>query len=196
MIKRILVIGLILCCFLATSMNIVMASTTILTDEIDDVADIVTGENVTDKDNLDIKELVCTRDYRKVTLKLTVEGVIENKGDILIWRLFADPDYLDEYTAGMTDAEVEEFLLSMFQQDMVIYNFELSTSDDMYQIIYTNNEYLILDDEANLIKEDTKPVSGNILTISFNLPSSKENLSDIMVLTSEFINIGETGYTD
>lgn len=199
MIKRILIVCLILCGFLAASMNFAVAVySETFPDDIGDVVDFDTGENVTGKDNLDIKELVCNRDYRKVTLKLTVEGVIENKGDILVWRLLFDTDFFDEYTAGMTQAEKDELLLSMLQQDMVLYIFDLSTSDDMYQIIYTNNGVLILDSEANILKmeEDTESANGNTLTISFNLPSSKENLTDIIVSASEFSNLGETSYMD
>ena len=174
MIKRILIVCLILCGFLAASMNFAVAVySETFPDDIGDVVDFETGENVTGKDNLDIKELVCSRDYRKVTLTLTVEGVIENKGDILVWRLLFDTDFFDEYTAGMTQAEKDELLLSMLQQDMVLYIFDLSTSDDIYQIIYTNNGVIILDGETNIIEEDTKSAIGNTLTISFNLPSSK-----------------------
>lgn len=197
MIKRILIVCLILCGFLAASMNFAVAVySETFPDDIGDVVDFETGENITGKDNLDIKELVCNRDYRKVTLKLKVEGVIENKGDILVWRLLFDTDFFDEYTAGMTQAEKDELLLSMLQQDMVLYIFDLSTSDDMYQIIYTNNGVLILDSETNIMEEDTKSASGNTLTISFNLPSSKENLSDIIVSASEFSNLGETSHMD
>jgi len=195
--KRILIVCLILCGFLAASMNFAVAVySETFPDDIGDVVDFDTGENVTGKDNLDIKELACNRDYRKVTLKLTVEGVIENKGDILVWRLLFDTDFFDEYTAGMTQAEKDELLLSMLQQDMVLYIFDLSTSDDIYQIIYTNNGVIILDGETNIIEEDTKSAIGNTLTISFNLPSSKENLTDIIVSASEFSNLGETSHMD
>ena len=195
MMKRTLIACLILCGFLAASINVVVASTTTLSDNIGDVADFDTGENATGKDNIDIKQLVCTRDYRQVTLKLTVEGAIEDKGDILIWRLISDEDFLLEYTAGMTDAELEELFLSMLEQDMVIYSFDLSTFIDSYQIIYTNSEILIFDSEFDAI-EGTESVSGGNLTISFNLPSSKENLTDILVTTSELMNLGEASYMD
>lgn len=199
MIKRILIVCLISCGFLAASMNFAVAVySETFPDGIGDVVDFETGENVTGKDNLDIKELICSRDYRKVTLKLTVEGVIEDKGDILVWRLLFDTDFFDEYTAGMTEAEKDELLLSMLQQDMVLYIFDLSTYDDMYEIIYTNNGVLILDGEGNVIgeNEDTPSVSGNTLTISFDLPSSKENLTDVIVSASEFSNLGETSHMD
>ena len=98
MIKRILIVCLILCGFLAASMNFAVAVySETFPDDIGDVVDFETGENITGKDNLDIKELVCNRDYRKVTLKLKVEGVIENKGDILVWRLLFDTDFFENY---------------------------------------------------------------------------------------------------
>jgi hypothetical protein len=175
-------------------MNVVIASPTTLDDPVGDVVDFDTGENATGKDNIDIKKLVCTRDYRQVTLKLTVEGVIENKGNMLLFRLL-DDDFFLEYTAGMTDEEVTELFSSILQQDMVIYSFDLATSNNAYQIIYTNSEVLILDGELNVV-EGTESVSGGTLTITFNLPSSKENMTDILLTTSELMNLGETSYMD
>lgn len=195
MIKRILIVCLILCGFLAASMNIVIASTTTLDDPVGDVIDFNTDENVTGKDNIDIKKLVCSRDYRKVTLTLTVEGVIEDKGDVLLFRLMTDDDFFLEYTEGMDEDEITELFTSILGQDMMIYSFDLATSLSSYQIYYTNNEVFIIDEELNVV-EGTESTSGGTLTITFNLPSSKENMTDILVTTNELINAGEAGYLD
>jgi hypothetical protein len=63
-------------------------------------------------------------------------------------------------------------------------------------MIYVNKEILILDDEANLIDDGVTSVNGGTLTISFNLPSSKENMSEIAVLADDFSQMGEINYMD
>lgn len=207
MIKKVITFGMILCIFLIATMNFAVAvNDTTLTDDVGDVGivDIETGQftEVSGRAYLDITKLVCSRDYRKITIKLTVEGDIMDKGDILIWRLIFDTDYFEEYTAGMTEEEANTLLLELASKDWVQYTFDLITYnaniDDIksYSIIYVNKEILILDDEANLLKEGTSSVSGGTLTISFNLPSSQENMSEIAVLADDFSNMGEINYMD
>jgi hypothetical protein len=181
-------------------MNVSVAvNVTTLTDDINDV--VLYDEEVSDKEYLDIKELVCSRDYRKVTLKLTVGAEIKDKGDILIWRLLFDTEFAEEYTSGLTDAEVEELLLELASQNWIQYSFEIYTSgitseyDNIYNVIYINNEILILDGEANLI-EGSKSVSGSILTVSFNLVTSKENMTEVAAVAEEYSDFGENVYED
>jgi hypothetical protein len=200
-------VGIILFYFLIANMIFpVSATETTLTDDVGDVGivDIDTGQftEVNGREYLDITKLVCSRDYRKITIKLTVEGEIMDKGDILIWRLIFDTDFFEEYTSGMTEEEANTILLELASKDWVQYTFDLITyNSDMddfnsYSIIYVNKEILILDDEANLIAGGENSVSGSTLTISFNLPSSKENMSEVAVLADDFSNMGEINYMD
>lgn len=201
MLRKVLIAGLISWSFLATMMNVAVAvNVTTLTDDIGDV--VLFDEVANNKEYLDIKELVCYRDYRRVTLKLTVDGEIENKGDILIWRILFDEEFAEEYTAGLTETEIEELLIELASQNWVQYSFELYTSgvtpeyDNIYNIIYVNNEILILDGEANLITEEEKSVNGGILTVSFNLITSKENMTEVAAVSEEYSDYGETVYED
>ena len=185
MTKKIFTIGLIICSFLVATMNIALAvSTTTLTDDANDVIDLE-GNEVNNKGYLDIKELVCSRDYRKVTLKLTVDDSIVNKGNIIIYRLIVDEEFFNVYTASMTEEEINETLIEMAQQDLVTYSFEISTTDDnLYSVFYINNEVLVFDQNFTII-DGLKSVSGNTLIISFNLLSSKEKLVDVTVNADE-----------
>jgi hypothetical protein len=106
-----------------------------------------------------------------------------------------DDDFFLEYTEGMDEDEITELFTSILGQDMIIYSFDLATSLSSYQIYYTNNEVFIIDEELNVV-EGTESTSGGTLTITFNLPSSKENMTDILVTTNELINAGEAGYSD
>jgi len=207
MVKKAITIGLIFFSFLVATMNFAVAvNVTTLTDDQGDVGivDIDTGQftEVSGREYLDITKLVCSRDYRKVTIELTVDGDIMNKGDILIWRLIFDTDFFEEYTDGMTEEEANSLLLELASKDWVQYTFDLITYnsdiDDIksYSIIYVNEEILILDDEANLISGGVTSSSGSTLTISFNLPSAKENMSEVAVLADDFSNMGEINYMD
>ena len=205
---RVLIFALILCSFFIASMNVVIAqySETFL-DPKDDVikqvytdTDVNITENVTNKPNIDIREFVCSRNYRKVTLKITVTGEIENIGDMLIWRLISDLEFFEEYTAGMSEEEINDLLFGLIEgADVMQYYFILGTSADDYTIIYINNEILVLDGEFKSLEASPPIVSGDKLTISFNLPSSKENLTEIFVFTNEggiIPDLGEINYYD
>lgn len=205
---RVIIFALILCCFFIASMNVVVAqySETFLDPKDDVIKQVSTDievnitENITTKPNIDIIELVCSRDYRKVTLKITVTGEIENIGDMLIWRLISDLEFYEEYTAGMSEEEINDFLFDLIEgADVVQYYFILGTSADDYTIIYINNEILVLDGEFKSLEASPPTVSGDKLTISFNLPSSKENLTEIFVFTNEggmIPDLGEINYYD
>jgi hypothetical protein len=181
MLKKSIITGIIFMSLLVTTMNIVVATNVgTFIDDTGDVLDETTGENRTDKINIDIKELQVSKDYRQITIVLTVEGIIENKGNPLFWQLIGNDDLLEEYTAGMTEEEQIAFLASLFQ-DFVIYNFDLLTSENLYSIIYGNKEVIIFDGSTTY--EGTNSVSDNSLTISFRLPSSNEYLDSISVFT-------------
>jgi len=206
MIKRTLIAGLIIISFLAASMNFAIAVySETFNDDPGDVIDFESGEIASGKENLDIVKLICSRDYRRVTLKLTVDddGEIENKGDILIWRLTYDEDFAEDYfeSIGMTDLEDQtEYIMELLLQDWTMYSFEIYTSgtadeyDNIYQVIYINNEILILDIEENVISGGEKSVSGNTLTVSFDILTSKENISEIDAVSYEYSSDDENEY--
>jgi hypothetical protein len=206
MVKKVIAVGILLCSFLVATMNFSVAiNVTTLTDDVGDVGidDFETGQftEVSGKEYLDITKIVCSRDYRRVTIELTVDGEIMDKGDILIWQLVFDPDLLENYS-DMSEEELTELIYELALQDWVQYTFDLlvynSDIDDTksYSIIYVNKEILIIEDELTLIRDGTSSVSDGTLTISFNLPSSKENISYINVIADEFSNGGEIDYMD
>lgn len=183
---RLLISALILCCFFIASVNVVSATATPLdtpiTDPTDDVFNIITGENVTTKSYIDLRELVVSRDYRKVTLKLTLGGAVKNEGNVIL----LDPDYLLELEEKLTNGEITyEELEQIYMQTQVSYIIDLGTSLGDYLSYYVNNEVLVFNDEYNTIESYAPIVNNNILTISFNLPSSQENITYVYALTSE-----------
>lgn len=191
MIKKTLITGAILFCFLVASMNIIIAGSTTLTDPVGDTVDDDTLETVTGKENIDITQLVVSRNYRRVTLKLTVDGVIENTGTIGVFKILVDEDYYTELISSMTEFELIEFM----SQDIVSYSFEVVSSADIYTIFYVNNEALIYN--SNIEQVDSTPSSsGDTLTISFNLPSSTENITEVAVIIEEILNAGDISFSD
>ena len=200
---KVLISALILCSFFVVSVNVVTAWTSDpITDPTGDVFDVITGENITTKPHLDIKELVCERDYRKVTLKLTLEGSVKDQGDVR----FLDQEYLFELNEKLENGEITmEEITALFTQIQISYiiNIEtldindLETPDNAYLVYYVNKDVLVFGDENNL-EASSQVVNGNILTISFNLPSSKENLTFVEAFSSEgsLLDIDEAGFSD
>ena len=180
---KILISALILCSFFVVSVNVVTAYTSgPITDPTGDVFDLINGVNITTKPHLDIKELVCSRDYRKVTLKLTLEGSVKNQGDV---RLL-DPEYLIELEEKFTNGEITlEELEALYTQIQTSYIIDIGTSMNDYLVYYVNNDVLIYDDEFNTLEASAQIVNNNILTISFNVPSSQENLTFVYAMSSE-----------
>lgn len=195
---RVIIFALTLCCFFIASMNVVIAqySETFL-DPNDDVIkqeyseiDVNITENVTNKPYIDIRELVCSRNYRKVTLELTVGDSIKDLGDI---RLL-DEEYLEQLDETMDYDE----LMELFSQTTVSYSIDLFSSDNEYVIMYVNKNVLIFDGDFNSLEASPPVVSDNTLTISFNLPSSKENLTGIAANTNEggILGLSDINYYD
>lgn len=202
MIKRTLITGIILFSFLITSINAVSAIySETFTDDVEDVVkeaytdgDVV-YENITDKPYLDIIDLTVSRDYRRVTLKLTLGGTVRNLGDI---RLLT-PDYLEELIEKVEAGEIEEDeVLALLMEDVVSYTINVASSENNYLVIYVNEDIRVYDLGDNLIEALSPVVNDNILTISFNLPSSKENLSAVEVFTNEggILGLSEINYYD
>lgn len=171
--EKILILFIVCSFFLATTLAVAADETITLYDEKDDVIyyDELTGEEIeTDqKPNIDIRELTYSRTGQRITLSLTVEGIIENRGS------------LDAFLTGDT-----------LEHDLVLYSIMLSTTEDMYTIIYVNNvcNYSDLDASSN-ITDFT--VQNSILTVSFDLKNDTEVYESIIGMTMD-IKISATEY--
>ena len=109
--RKIWLVGLIAFSLFAVSMNSVVADDELtLQDEAGDVYDYIADENTTEKPNIDIRQLTVSIEGNTITFELVVEGIIEDKGNIGIFRIYVDEDYLEELTSSMNDTELEEFL--------------------------------------------------------------------------------------
>lgn len=163
-----------------------------ITDDSNDVLD--DSSETVDMPNIDIKELKYLREGKKVTLKLTVNGVIEKKGNVGILRLWVDVEYLEELSTTMTETEIIEFL----SQNLTGYTFVIESSKNTYTILHVNDEtyvYRISEDDYNQVS-NTHSIDGDTLTVSFNLYSARENLSHIELEASEIVEGGVLGYFD
>ena len=119
--KKIFIIGLMVCALLLVSAGSVSAKVGPIpvTDETGDVMDEM-GETATssgniDIGNIDITETTYSRDGDTITLTLTVGGSIEDRGNI---------DDLE----GILEREI----------DLVMYALALTTADNEYLITYVN----------------------------------------------------------
>jgi len=183
--RKIWIVGLIVCSLFVVSMNSVVADDEItLTDEAGDVYDYIADENTTEKPNIDIRQLTYSKEGRTVTLTLTVEGSIENLGYMDYFRLTLDPEgFYEELILTMNEAEIEEYMITI-ASDYIAYVFIFGNSENIYSVIYTNNEVLITDDNSDQIEGDFS-VTDDKLSISFDLHNDTEDISEIEAGTME-----------
>jgi len=159
--KKILILGLIVCSLLIVPMySVVAAEEKTFTDPENDVMDIL-GEYTNQKPNIDIISLDYSRDGKKVTLTLGVKGVVQNRGDI------------DEF--------------EYFEEPSVSYNLNLETLNESYDILYVNGKcrlsYIFIEESEDL---STFSVSNSILTVSFDLLDADEIYSSIAVASMDY----------
>jgi PKD repeat protein len=168
-----LLILITLCGMLLVSSSLVNAADEekTITDPEDDVItyDEDTGEEITTSEhpNIDIVMITYSKTGKIATIVLTVNdrGEIENRGNL--------------------STETGFF-------DSVTYTISLSTSDNVYEIIYINNTCTLssdLDTVVNLT-EDNFTVNGPILTITFDLKNAEETYDYLAAYTAEinFVN--------
>jgi hypothetical protein len=159
--------------FFIAAVSVEAADETI-TDGTNDVSqiDYLTGETTVvtsspylNVNNLDITQGTYTQQGAHVTLTMSVAGVIENKGQLI-----------DFYSGNYPDVI-----------DAVEYTFDLSTSDDDYSVSYTNQTGQLVNsvEQINLTSSDFS-VSGNTLSVFFNLESANETY-DSLSLTTTYI---------
>jgi len=181
MMKKILILALVACSLFVVSMNSVVADDEIiLTDEAGDVYDYIADENTTEKPNIDVRQLTYSKEGNTITFELVVEGIIEDKGNIGIFRIYVDEDYLEELTSSMDDTELEEFLNDT---EMISYSFSLEFLENSYTVMYVNGETLAFDLNYELFESDFS-VDEDKLTISFEYVGEDE-FAAIYALTSE-----------
>jgi hypothetical protein len=105
MMKKIVVVGMIVCIFLVASMCNVSAADVSLTvdDDEDDILDI--SFNYVSRPNIDIKEVSCAQDGNEVVLKLKLVegGIIKDSDDIVYSFLLTTTD--DLYSIGYVNTE-------------------------------------------------------------------------------------------
>ena len=179
--RKILILGMILCSLLAVTINSVSAieETQTVTDNTNDVIDLYAESEddiyVTNKPNIDVTKLEYNRKDGSATVEITVKGEIEDRGDIDV--IFEDYE----------DATI----------NYVAYKFIVSNEsylDTGYHIYYDNKECKIeyyppydSDDEVQIINltEDQFDAQGDTLTVTFDLINPDETFDYIMADTED-----------
>jgi len=171
MMKKIFIVGLIVCSFFIVSISPVIAitETHTITDIEGDVADEY-GTNVSSSPtinikNIDIREMTYSRQDKRITLTLTVYGNIQDTGNI---------------------DEVESFTGTNY----VVYILLLYTSNESYTIYYVNKECRIAyQDIIDNISDFS--VAGSTLTVPFDLLSNNEIYDEIGATTEYYKESGD-----
>lgn len=195
--KKIWIVGLMAFSLFAVSMNSVVADDEItLTDEAGDVYDYIADENTTEKPNIDIRQLTYSKEGRTVTLTLTVEGSIENLGYMDYFRLNFDTDYYEELLLTMNETEFGEYYITI-SSDYIAYFFIFNNSENIYSVVYVNDEVLIIDDNSDQM-EGNFSVTGGKLSISFDFYNDTEDMSEIaaFAMESSYSDDDYTEYSD
>lgn len=155
--KKILILGLIVCSLLIVSIDSVVAvdETKTIVDDQDDVIDdmmeeVSSSENV-DIDNIDIIKLTYSKEGKNVILTLQVAGEIEDRGDI-----------------GDIDSEFDKDI------DLIEYSLALATSTNEYDIYYVNKECQIYYSYSDGYDAISPSVDNDTLTVSFELQDADE----------------------
>jgi len=163
-----------------------------MTDVTGDVFDMSTYELVESSTRIDIEDIDATNFEYSITdssveLVLTVAGEILNQGSF------------DEINQLYGDT-------SSFSANSAMYSFSIETADAYYQVTYINEELEIIDAYSDFnITDGTSSVSGDTLTINFDLDSSGDELVNVTALTSyiyldfnlSFLeNLSESDYDD
>jgi hypothetical protein len=122
---------------------------------------IITSSRELNVDNLDIAQVVYTQQASQVILSLDVVGLIENRGVFVPYE-----------NGSITDINLVE------------YDFQLITSEQMYWIAYCNSTCrLFYDDvQVNLTSSDFS-VEGNTLSITFSLVHPDESYVNLSVVS-------------
>jgi hypothetical protein len=161
-VEKMLIIALVASSLLIASISTVGAvdETRTITDAEDDVVDI-SGETY-DYPNIDITEIKYEREGTNVTIAMTVKGNIENIGDI----------YGEDW------------------DNIVTYMFILTTSFDMYTIMYVNN-YCVLSTSYEEKNITDYSVEDSVLEVNFNINNTDETYDSLAVDSVYFSFLSE-----
>ena len=144
-------------------------------DVIDSLGEIVRSSPYVDINNIDITELKYTRDNKQVTLTLTVNGIIQNKGSL--------SDLLLLNGLGGDNPDITDFNI-----DAVGYYFTLTTDNESYSIFYVNNacqlQYASDPEHPVNLSSSAFSVLDDTLTIYFELTTADEPYEDVSAQSS------------
>lgn len=141
--------------------------TYVVTDNADDVffgADLTSMEDALDttseKPNVDVIKLTYNRadQSSQVSVSLEVKGVIEDRDDL------SDANFNDSFLSG----------------SMINYIIWIETTENSYEITYINKNCTVN------YEENDYEVSGNTLTVTFDLDDSSETYVSMIGYTMEF----------
>jgi hypothetical protein len=174
MMKKIFILGLILCSFLVVSISPVIAAgeTHTITDDTDDVIDYL-GEFVIGRKNVDINEVTCTKDGKQVTLsiKLVEGGIIQNSDSVIymISLVTSDNRYDLAYnndSCVLIDLDYNEIDCSYSGAgtNTLAVSFDLNNSNEEYIFVYAATDEITDDGEEYI---DYAPVSYEDLPLIY-----------------------------
>jgi len=182
-IDKILIFSILVTCLLFASTNSVVAieENEIMTDITGDVFTVdllgigeseeiiyVTEHPDVDVENIDIVEVTYTREDKNVDLTLKVDGIIEDRGELI----------------DIESLEYENI-------DAVGYTFLLSTSNEDYTVSYANNKCQITYSDyttLNLTEDDFYIDNLDKLVISFELNTDNETY-DYLTVEASYIKM-------
>jgi len=154
-----------------SSLLIASTSTVIATDEtktiLDDDGDVVDAytQEPYNYPNIDITEVIYEREGTNASVTITVDGEIENLGDI------TDPYNIDS---------------------IVTYTFYLTTDYDMYTVIYINNNCIFTSSYEEKNITDYSIEDSSSLKINFNINNSDE-IYDSLAIETAYMSIDLSG---
>lgn len=178
-IEKIWILAIIIFSLVFASFCNVVATniTKTLLDDKGDVIDEMTGDFVS-KPNIDIRKLVATQEDNSVTLELTVENEIENRGSLDLFKLML----------GVGDYTEEELLalLESSEFDFIGYYFIVATNDYGYMIFYANNDIFITESSVNVSIDIEFEVNLDTLSVFFDLLGESETIIDVSGGTMDY----------
>jgi len=183
--KKILILSLIVCSLLLLAVDPAVAADKTFEDDRDDVIDEETQEYTNQKPNIDVTQLTYSIDDKTVTLKLTVKGDIEKRGDLDTFRIFFDPIYSEEILGNLSESELEDFI-SNLNFDLVEYSFWLMTSLNNYYIVYVNDDILAYSDTEDSLAT-TYSIDDSDITVTFDLSDNTEKPGGVAVETMDLL---------
>jgi hypothetical protein len=181
--KNLWIIAIVISSLLLLTTFSAEAADRTITDGVEDVTsmDMISGETIVvtsspyiDVDNIDLTQATYTQQGGIVTLALQVRGDIEDRGQMM---------------------DLSEADIGFESMDVVEYRFELTTSDQMYSVTYTNKTCQLDKGDGNMINISSSDfsVTGDTLTASFQLDAATETYDNLTAgttyINADFTNV-------